>query len=101
MSYIEITEAREDGTTVTYREHKKSKWLAVFLALFLGGLGVHWFYTRHYLEGFIMLGVTFFCTVMLPLDHPASYIPFWVSTFMAGFYLVYSKEDFDNYVNAR
>jgi TM2 domain-containing membrane protein YozV len=38
----------------------KSKWVAFFLCLFLGVLGIHKFY-----EGRVLLGVLYLCTVGL------------------------------------
>jgi TM2 domain-containing membrane protein YozV len=38
----------------------KSKWVALFLCLFLGVLGIHKFY-----EGRVLLGVLYLCTVGL------------------------------------
>jgi TM2 domain-containing membrane protein YozV len=101
MSYIDITKTREDGSAITYRTYKRSKWIAFFLALLLGGIGAHWFYTRHTFEGFVMLVIAFVCLYMVPAGHLAIYIPSGVAMLMAFYYLMISKENFDKHVNAR
>ncbi len=42
----------------------KDRWTAIAIAFFLGGIGVHRFYLKQYLYGFLYLG---FCWTFIPL----------------------------------
>ncbi len=43
---------------MTFETHKKSEGVAYFLWFFFGLLGIHRFYFRQFISGFIMLGLT-------------------------------------------
>ncbi len=101
MSYKVITETASNGSTVTYKVYNRNKWIAFLLAITLGALGVHFFYARHYVEGFLMWGITFASLFMVSLDSWWSYTSAVVSMVAATVFACSSKEWFNEYVNAR
>ncbi len=59
-----MTEENKNGISndamamMTFQTHKKSAGVAYFLWFFFGLLGIHRFYFRKFISGFIMLGLT-------------------------------------------
>ncbi len=59
-----MTEENKNGISndamamMTFETHKKSAGVAYFLWFFFGLLGIHRFYFRQFISGFIMLGLT-------------------------------------------
>jgi TM2 domain-containing membrane protein YozV len=101
MSYREITELEDDGSTITYKVYKRNRWIAFILAITLGALGVHHFYTRHSFEGFAMWFITFSCLALLPSSSWWSNLFLLPPALMAIYFVFASQESFDNYVNER
>lgn len=101
MAYHEITEQLPDGSVITYKEYKKSKAVAFFLAVLIGATGIHFFYTRRYLEGLVMILVSLACFLGTPEDSFWQNVPHYISFICAFFYLVASRAVFDDFVNGR
>ncbi len=74
------------------------KVLAGLLAIFLGGFGVHKFILGYQKEGFILLGITVVCMILVCAIIGAFliYIPFIIGIIEGIIYLTKSDEEFYN-----
>ncbi|MBK9270900.1 MAG: TM2 domain-containing protein [Saprospiraceae bacterium] len=76
----------------------KKKWIAVFLAVFLGGFGVHRFYLRQPEMGILYLIIHFWLRFFLSFGIPVSRILGWVDAYR---YLMMDDNEFDRKYNSQ
>ena len=76
----------------------KRKWVAVFLAVFLGGFGVHRFYLRQPEMGILYLIIHFWLRFFLSFGVPVSRILGWVDAYR---YLMMDEAEFDRKYNSQ
>jgi len=99
MAYKMVTRARDDGSTETFKEYHRSKFIAFLLGFLFGALGLHFLYARNFVYFWLMLIFTFSIFYAVPYESVWSYSPAAIGLVTSLYYLAISKEKFFNIVN--